>query len=126
MTVLNIKTEGTLLYSLIKVKELIEVAKENKINALAIADTNMYSAIEFYELCKKNDINPIIGLEIVIDKKIILYCKNYKGYQNLLKLTTLKSERNLKLEDLAKLEEGLICVLPYESKSLYNTLNKIF
>jgi len=126
MTVLNIKTEGTLLYSLIKVKELIEVAKETNIKALGIADTNMYSAIEFYELCKKNDINPIIGLEITIDKKIILYCKNYKGYQNLLKLTTLKSDRDLNIEDLAKFEEGLICILPYESKSLYNTLNKIY
>lgn len=126
MTVLNIKTEGTLLYSLIKVKELIQVAKENNIKALAIADRDMYSAIEFYKLCKKNEINPIIGLEIIIDKKIILYCKDYKGYQNLLKLTTLKSERNLNIEDLAKFEEGLICVLPYESKSLYSILNKIY
>lgn len=126
MTILNIKTEGTLLYSLIKVKQLVKIAKENNIKALAIADTNMYSAIEFYELCKKENIKPIIGLEITIEKKIILYSKNYRGYQNLLQLTTLKSERDLKTEDLINHEEGLICVLPYESKSLYTTLNKIY
>ena len=126
MIPLNIKTDGSLLYSMIKVKDLVEVAKRENIKAIAIADDNMYNAILFYKLCKKENIKPIIGLELNINGKFILYSKNYQGYQNLLKIVTLKSEKDIDTQDLTNLEEGLICVIPYESKAKYSVLNKIY
>lgn len=126
MLPLNIKTDNYLLHSMIKVKELIKTAKENNIDALTITDNNMYGAMEFYKECKKENIKPIIGLEILIEEKIILYAKNYEGYQNLLKITTLKSKRKINIDDLSNYSESILCILPYESRKLYNALNKIY
>ena len=66
----------------IKLPDLIEKAKEYGYQALSITDPNMHGVYKFYELCKKNNIKPIIGLEAVIESrfsvvtKILLYCKN--------------------------------------------------
>ena len=115
-TPLYIKTEYSILKSIIKIDELIEYAKENNIKSLTITDNKMYGAYHFYKKCKENDIKPIIGLEITIEeKKIILYAKNYEGYKNLLKLT---SKEKVTQEDLKKYNKNLICILPYESKEI--------
>ena len=86
---LNIKTCNTLLTSMIKIDDLIKIAKENNLKALTITDNNMYGALDFYIACKKNNIKPIIGLEISLLEKIILYAMNYNGYKNLIKITTI-------------------------------------
>ena len=61
---LNVKTEYSLLSSLIRINDLVSVALENKVNVLAISDNNMYGVMDFYLKCKKNHIKPIIGLDI--------------------------------------------------------------
>ena len=97
---LNLKTGNYLLSSMIKIPELISYAKKHGIDTLSIADNNMYGAIDFYKACKNNDIKPIIGLEILIDGlKLVLYAQNYDGYKNLIKLSTISSERDLNLDD---------------------------
>ncbi|MBR3198485.1 MAG: DNA polymerase III subunit alpha [Bacilli bacterium] len=126
MAPLNVKTDAYLLHSMITVKKLVQVAKENDIKALTITDNNMYNAIEFYKECKKNDIKPIIGLEIEIPEKIVLYAKSYEGYKNLIKITTIKGEKTLTINDLYSLTRDLICVVPYESRIHYNDLKKIY
>lgn len=123
---LNIKTCNSFLKSMIKIDDLIKVAKEHNIKALTITDDNMYGVIEFYNTCTKNDIKPIIGLEINISSKIILYAMNYDGYKNLMKITTLKSEGELNIDILTHYSNNLICLLPYESKDLYSELSKIY
>ena len=123
---LNIKTCNSFLKSMIKIDDLIKIAKEHNIKALTITDDNMYGVIEFYNTCTKNDIKPIIGLEINISSKIILYAMNYDGYKNLMKITTLKSEGELNIDILAHYSNNLICLLPYESKDLYSELSKIY
>ena len=123
---LNIKTCNSFLKSMIKIDDLIKVAKEHNIKALTITDDNMYGVIEFYNTCTKNDIKPIIGLEINVSSKIILYAMNYDGYKNLMKITTLKSEGELNIDILAHYSNNLICLLPYESKNLYSELSKIY
>ena len=120
---LNIKTEYSLLDSLIKVKDLVKYALDNNLKALTITDNNLYGVYEFYLECTKNNIKPIIGLEVEInDLKIILYAKNNEGYKNLIKIN--KNEKNIEL--LNKYSNDLICILPYKSMSLYNDLNKIY
>jgi DNA polymerase III subunit alpha len=70
--------------------------------SLAITDTNnLHGAFEFYLLCKKKGIKPIIGVELFIceqgqtyqgkDAKvysIVLLAKNLTGYKNLVQLVT--------------------------------------
>ncbi len=124
---LYIKTDNSLLSSLIKIEDLILYARENNIKTLTITDQNMYGVMDFYRACQNNGIKPIIGLEIMIEKMpILLYCKNYQGYQNLLKLETLKSERNLTLLDLTKYHSDIICIIPFHSLTLLSDLKKIF
>ena len=82
---LNIKTDYSLLKSLIKINNLIEYANKNKINILSICDNNLCGSLEFYNACKKNNIKCIIGLEYLYEnKKIYLFPKNYNGFKNLL------------------------------------------
>ncbi len=125
-TPLYIKTNNSLLTSMIKIDELISFAKKNNIKSLTITDNNMYGVMEFYKACKDSNIKPIIGLEIELDTKIVLYAKDNIGYKNLIKLSTLQSEKKLNFDDLNKYNNGLICIVPYESLNLYNDLNKIY
>ena len=89
---LYIKTENSLLSSLIKIDELIKFAKSYNYKALSIVDNNMFGVMEFYKKCLQNDIKPIIGLEVKLDNNLVLYAKNYNGYKNLLKISTIMSE----------------------------------
>ncbi len=123
---LNIKTNYYLLHSLIKIDDLIDFAKKNKLNALTITDNNMYGVVEFYYKCMKNNIKPIIGLELSYPKAIILYAKNYNGYKNLLKIQTKNSEKSINNDFLSQHNSDLICIIPFENRSIYNELKAIY
>ena len=125
-TPLYIKTNNSLLTSMIKIDELVSFAKNNNIKSLTITDNNMYGVMEFYKACIKENIKPIIGLEIEIESNIVLYAKDNIGYKNLIKLATLQSERTLTLDDLNNYSSNLICIVPYKSINLYDELNKIY
>ena len=97
-------THYSLLDGLIKIPDLVKKAKEYNMPALAITDHgNMYGAVEFYQECQKQDIKPIIGVEVYVaarsrfDKEpridsrryhLTLLAKNETGYRNLIKLVT--------------------------------------
>ena len=66
-TPLYIKTDNSLLSSLINIDELIKYALKNNISSLSITDNNMYGVIEFYNKCIINNIKPIIGLSLKIN-----------------------------------------------------------
>lgn len=124
---LYIKTNNTLLGSLIKLDELVKTAKKYDYKSLTITDNNMYGVIDFYKLCLKENIKPIIGMEVSINKlPIILYCLDNMGYHNLAKLATIASERELELTNLSELKEGLLAIVPNESQSLYDDLKKLY
>lgn len=122
-TPLYIKTHNSLLQSLITIDDLIDFAKKNNFKSLTITDNNMYGVMEFYNKCVKNDIKPIVGLEI---NDLVLYAMNYQGYQNLIKITTISSEREITLEDLIKYSSDLICITLYKSRNRYLELSKHF
>jgi len=124
---LGIKTDYSLLKSLIKIPDLIEYAKKNNITTLGILDDNLYSSMCFYDSCIKNDIKPIIGLNINISTgKIYLYAKNYNGYKNLLKINSLMQDKELNYIDLKKYNKDIICVLPYSSSNIYKEIKDIY
>ena len=122
---LYIKTDNSLLTSMISIDSLIDYAKINNIKCLTITDNNMFGCIEFYKKCLKNDIKPIIGLEITYNnEKIVLYSKNYNGYKNLLKLSTIMSKDNISMNDIVNNSSDLVCIL--KTNNLINELNKIY
>ncbi len=123
---LYVKTHNSLLSSMIRIDDLISFAKKNNIKALTITDNNLFGAMDFYELCIENDIKPIIGLEISLESKIVLYARNYRGYKNLVKLSTIVTERQITIDDLNKYSSDLICILPFESLKYYDELKKMY
>lgn len=121
------KSNYSLLSSLLKVDDIINYAKQSNISSIAISDTNMYATMEFINKCKKENIKPIIGLHILLeDASIVLYAKNHNGYKSLIKLSTIQSERKAQVEDLAKYNNEVIAILPFESKEKYNELTNIY
>ena len=68
-----IKTDYSILSSLVKIDDLINKLKELSITSCAIVDDNLYGVMEFYTKCINNDIKPIIGLEIDVGYKVLLY-----------------------------------------------------
>ncbi len=101
------KTTYSFLSSLMEVDDLINLALEYNLDSIGICDNNMFGVMEFIRKCEANNINPIIGLDL---EDRLLFAKNYKGYQNLLKLTSIKSERELSLDDYKKYKSDLICI----------------
>lgn len=123
-TPLQIKTCYSLLQSLNDIKSLVSYASKLGYKSLAITDSNnMFGASEFYNECKKNNIKPIIGIELSIeDKKILLYAINNNGYKNLIKLSTIISECSLTKEDLNTYKEDVLLIIPYKyyDEDIYN------
>ena len=114
---LEVKTSYSILSSLNKIDKLTEKAKEYNYSFLTITDVNnMFGVYEFYLSCKNNGIKPLIGIEIKDnDKRYILIAKNNDGYKNLIKLSTLVSERELSTDDLKLYNKDIILVMPYSN-----------
>ena len=108
MVPIYVKTVYSFLSSLITVDDLITFAKENDYHDLCICDDNMYGVMEFITKCYENNINPIVGLDIGI---CLLYAKDYIGYQNLMHLETIQTERSITLDDLSKYHESIVCFI---------------
>lgn len=122
-TPLSIKTNYSLLSSLIDIHELIEFAKEKNIKSLAITDDNLCGMMEFYKECKKNNMKPIIGLEIKLENDYLyLYAKDYIGYQSLIKLSTIQSERIITIEDILNYHKNTVIIIPIEYQNTYMVL----
>lgn len=126
-SLLKVTTDYSLLKSMIKVDDLIKYCVDFHIPFCGICDDNLFGVMNFYNKCISNNIKPIIGLDILYDDtNIYLYAKNYDGYQNLLKINTIKQTRNISLLDLELYSSNIILVIPFKSVSLYKKLAKIF
>jgi DNA polymerase-3 subunit alpha len=98
-------TQYSLLDGLTRVGPLMDFAKEQGMEAVAMTDHGTLSgAIEFYKEAKAHDIKPVIGIETYVatrkhtdkdpqkDKNrfhLILLAMNNAGYQNLMRLSTI-------------------------------------
>ena len=129
---LHAHSHYSLLDGLSKVEDMVKIAKDFKMKAIAITDHgNMYGAIEFYKECKKAGIKPIIGCEVYvaerkmsdkepgIDNKryhLILLAKNLKGYKNLMRIVTKANlegyyyKPRVDLDLLREFHEGIIAL----------------
>ena len=133
-THLHVHSHYSLLNALPKVKELVDAAKKDNMDSLALTDnTNFYGAIEFYSACKEAGIKPILGIDAYValrtrkdkqagvDKgwsRLVLLAKNKSGYKNLIKLITdahlegFYYKPRIDKELIEKYSENLICISP--------------
>ncbi len=118
---LKIHTQYSICEGAIKIDELAEYCKLNKIKSIGLADSyNLCGALEFSEKISKAGTHPIIGTQINLNisgiiGKVTLYATSEAGYKNLTKLSSLSylkndvmQEPSCHLKDLTENNEGLI------------------
>jgi DNA polymerase-3 subunit alpha len=99
---LHCHTDYSLLDGACEIKQLMEVAAEQKMPAIAMTDHgNMFGAVEFFNEAKATGINPVIGCEVYVSQQghktrsdtdrynhLVLLCENQEGYRNLINLVS--------------------------------------
>ena len=116
---LYVKSYYSLLSSLLSIDDIIDLNIKSGNNYAVICDNNMYGTMEFIKKCNQKEIKPVIGLELVIEDKIILcYAKDYTGYLNLAKLSTKANTSKVELNDINIYKESLIIVISYKDREL--------
>lgn len=129
---LHVHSEYSLLDGLSKISKLIERVKDLGMSSVAVTDHGvMYGAIEFYKAAKKAEIKSIIGMEAYVtpgdhrkkegkedkvNNHLVLLAKNYAGYKNLMKITSIAHlegfyyRPRVSKEILRQHSEGLVCL----------------
>lgn len=104
--------KGSLLDSILTVKQIAEFARDNNQTAIAITNHGyMTSYVDFVKECNRCDVKPIIGNEVYevddmaekCDTKeyrqpryhLVLLAKNQQGFQNLIKITSVACTEGL-------------------------------
>ena len=93
---LHLHTEYSLLDGFCPLEELILAAKNKGMDALAMTDHGvMFGAVDFYKLCKKHGVKPILGCEVYVatdsprvNHHLVLLAKDNQGYENLMELVS--------------------------------------
>ncbi len=133
-THLHTHSHYSLLQALPKIPDLIEAAKKDGMEALALTDAgNLYGVIDFFKECKDAGIKPIVGVDFFvatrtrfdreprIDNKrtrLVLLAKDMEGYKNLIKLVTdshiegFYYKPRIDRELIEKYHKGLIAITP--------------
>lgn len=112
-------TEYSLCSGAIRIKQLVKTAKENKIPALSITDSNnMFGALEFSIMCSGAGIQPIIGCELIIDANPLLTNSTVQSKDKL-------EENFCKIVVIAKTDEGFLNLMSLLSQSYLRRQDKI-
>ncbi|MDP3789257.1 MAG: DNA polymerase III subunit alpha [Candidatus Omnitrophota bacterium] len=130
---LHVHTQYSLLDGACLIPNLLSVARDHRMPALAITDHgNMFGAIEFYLQAMNHGIKPIIGSEVYIapdsrfEKSVhgiqeasfhlVLLAKDMDGYKNLMKLISsgylegFYYRPRIDKEILKQYSKGLVCL----------------
>ncbi len=125
-------SEYSLLDGLPKVKKMISAAKDSGMEAIALTDHGvMHGIIEFYKEAKAANIKPILGMEGYVTRDshkkrdgrenldnnhITLLARNFTGYQNLMKISSIAHlegfyyRPRVDHDTLKQLSQGIICL----------------
>ena len=131
---IKVHTQFSICEGAVKINELQDFCKKNKIPSVAVSDTqNLSGALEFSELLSSVGTQPIIGTQLLFKFKnyfglIPLIAKNIEGYKNIIELSSKSylesnslSEPHCLLDDLFKRNNGII-VLSGSIKCLIGNL----
>ncbi len=132
---LKIHTQYSICEGAIKIDDLKEYSKENKIRSLAICDTsNLCGALEFAEKISKVGTQPIIGTQINFRLNdtiglLPLFAMNETGYKRIIELSSLSFLKNNELlephvtfEEIYKKSEGVALF----SGTVFGLFGKLF
>ncbi len=133
----KIHTQYSICEGAIKIEELTNYCKKNKIKSIGLCDSyNLCGALEFSEKISKSGSQPILGTQInfFIDGtigKLPLFATSAQGYKNLIKLSSksyLESDEindpNCLLDILNEINEDLI-ILSGNHHGLFGKLFKL-
>ncbi len=126
---LHCHTEFSLLESPLRIKDLLQKSLDNGATHVTMTDNGtMYGTIQFYTAAKAKGLIPIIGCEMFLANditvkergwnRLLLLCKNFQGYQNLIHLVTTASldgfyyKPRIDLAHITTHTEGLIAISP--------------
>ena len=90
----KVHTQYSICEGALKIENLRNFCKENKIRSIGLSDTsNLCGALEFSENISKSGTQPIIGTQILFKYKDIsgllpLIAKNENGYKHIIKLSS--------------------------------------
>ncbi len=109
ITFLYGQTEYNILKNALHLEAYVKLAESKGYKALTITDSNLFGAYKFITLSKKNNVKPIVGLEIEYEienkKDVILgYAKNIDGYKELVQISSQNKLDN-KIFTLNELKE---------------------
>jgi len=100
---LRVHSAYSLAEGAVRIDELIDLCKKNKMPAVAVTDTsNLFGALEFSIAAARAGIQPIIGCNIyLVDNNfengyLLLIAKNELGFKNLSRLVTISYLENSK------------------------------
>ncbi len=132
---IKIHTQYSICEGAVKIDELAEYCKANKVKSIGLADSyNLCGALEFSEKLSKVGTQPIVGTQINLRYqnvigKVTLYATSEQGYKNLTKLSSSSYLKNKSLEDpscdlndLTANNKGLILL----TGNCYNFFGKLF
>ena len=94
---LHLHTEYSLVDSVVRVKNLMQAAAAAQSPAVAMTDQgNLFAMVKFYRAAMEHGLKPIIGADIWLrswpdepePSRLILLCRDSRGYQNLSLLLT--------------------------------------
>ena len=117
---LKIHSQYSICEGALKIDDLQNFSKSNKIKSLAICDSNnLFGALEFAEKISKVGTQPIIGTQINFKYEdtfglLPLYALNEKGYKRIIKLSSLSyldndevSDPHIKFDDILNETDGV-------------------
>ena len=123
---LRVRTEFSLIDSIVRIKPLIKKAGEDGYPAIAITDFhNLMGLIKFYKAAQGSGIKPICGADLQIEAEdeeskpalVSFYAQNETGYKNLTKLISKGYQKGQKLgipyvhyDWIVEFSEGLIAL----------------
>ena len=124
---LQVISSYSLLQSTVTIEALVLKAKERGYQAIALTDYNiLYGIVDFYKMCKKHNIKPLLGLTLDVggiikteeNHSILLLAKNAAGYESLLTLSSekmlLAETERLTIDQIKEHSRNLIAVTPGE------------
>ena len=132
---LKIHTQYSICEGAIKIDDLQDFSKSNKIQSLALCDTiNLCGALEFAEKISKAGTQPIIGTQINVKYGdttglLPLFSLNEEGYKRIIKLSSTSyiennelSDPHINIEELLKDNEGVALF----SGTVFGLFGKLF
>ena len=118
---LDTKTVYSFMESMVSIKRYVSLGKEYGYSSLGIMDEdNLYGAYYFIKECQKQGIQPLLGLEMTVHHKeevlnLRFLALSNRGYQNLMKLSSLKMTGKKEWADFSSYLEDICVIVPYYS-----------